>query len=181
MARWLLAALYVGSVWMANWFIGNVGTQYEPYGPHVIPVGFGLEAPSGVLWIGVALVVRDLVQQYFGRAPTVAFMLLAAALSYLVAPGLALASGVAFLVSEAADFAVYTPLAERGRFVGAVFLSGTVGLMVDTALFLWLAFGSLQFWQGQVVGKLWVTAIGALALWVIRRRMPRAVPVYASN
>jgi uncharacterized PurR-regulated membrane protein YhhQ (DUF165 family) len=181
MVRWVLAIVYVGSVWLANWFVGNVGQQYTPGGPHVIPVGFGLEAPSGVLWVGVALVARDLVQQFFGRRFTVAAMLLGAALSYLVAPSLALASAVAFLVSETVDFLVYTPLIERGRFVAAVFLSGTAGLVVDTVVFLWLAFGSLQFWEGQIVGKLWVTAAGAFALWLIRRRVPRAVPLYAST
>jgi uncharacterized PurR-regulated membrane protein YhhQ (DUF165 family) len=181
MGRWALAAVYVGTVWLANWFVGHVGTQYTPGGPHVVPVGFGLEAPSGVLWVGLALVVRDLVQQFFGRRFTVGAMLVGAALSYFVAPSLALASAVAFLVSESADFLVYTPLMERGRFVAAVFLSGTVGLIVDTVVFLLLAFGSLQFWEGQVVGKLWVTAAGALALWLIRRRFLRAIPVYAST
>src|SRR5688572_25760579 len=132
MGRWALATLYVGSVLLANWFVGNVGTQYTPGGPHVIPVGFGLEAPSGVLWVGVALVARDLVQQFFGRRFTIAAMFLGAALSYLVAPSLALASGVAFLISETADFLVYTPLIKRGRLVSAVFLSGTVGLVIDT-------------------------------------------------
>jgi uncharacterized PurR-regulated membrane protein YhhQ (DUF165 family) len=181
MGRWLLAGAYVSTVWLANWFVGHVGTQYSPGGPHVIPVGFGLEAPSGVLWVGAALVFRDLVQQYFGRRFAVFAMLLGAALSYFVAPSLALASGVAFLLSETADFAVYTPLIERGRLFAAVFLSGTVGLVVDTVVFLSLAFGSLQFWEGQVVGKFWVTAASALALWLIRRRIPRAVPAYAQT
>src|SRR6478752_401189 len=138
---------------MANWFIQNVGTQYTPNGPHVIPVGFGLEAPSGVLWVGVALVARDLVQQYFGSRIAIVAMVVGAALSFLVAPALALASATAFLVSEFADFAVYTPLMRRDRFVLAVFLSGTVGLVVDSVLFLGLAFGSLEFLAGQIVGK----------------------------
>lgn len=181
MGRWALAAVYVGSVWLANWFVGHVGTQYSLNGPHVIPVGFGLEAPSGVIWVGVALVARDLVQQYFGRRFTIGAMILATILSYFIAPSLAVASGVAFLLSETADLIVYTPLMQRGRLVSAVFLSGTVGLIVDTVVFLWLAFGSLQFWQGQVVGKLWVTAAAAFALWLIRKRAPKAMPVYAPS
>src|SRR5262245_28787475 len=98
---------------MANWFIQNVGTQYQPGGPHVIPVGFGLEAPSGVLWVGVALVARDLVQQYWGARVAWVAVLLGAFLSYFVAPSLAFASGVAFLVSETADLLVYTPIMRR--------------------------------------------------------------------
>jgi hypothetical protein len=42
-------------------------------------------------------------------------------LSFLIAPTFALASGVAFLVSEAADLTVYTPL-ERRSWLGAVVL-----------------------------------------------------------
>ena len=80
----------------------------------------------------------------------------APALSYFVAPAFALASGVAFLVSELADLAVYTPL-ERRSWIGAVALSNTVGLVVDSMLFLALAFGSQEFLAGQVVGKAWMT------------------------
>ena len=50
----------------ANWLIGNVGTVCAPNGPCLIPVAPGLMAPSGVLMIGVALVLRDLVQRRLG-------------------------------------------------------------------------------------------------------------------
>ena len=179
--RWLAVVAYIGSIFMANWFIQNVGTQYTPGGPHVIPVGFGLEAPSGVLWVGVALVARDLVQQFFGSRVAIAAMIIGAALSYFVAPSLALASAAAFLLSETADFLVYTPLMRRDKFILAVFLSGTVGLVIDSIVFLALAFGSLEFLAGQVVGKLWVTIAGAAVLWLIRRREPRAIPEYAPD
>jgi uncharacterized PurR-regulated membrane protein YhhQ (DUF165 family) len=181
MGRWALAVVYVGSVFMANWFIGHVGTQYDPNGPHVIPVGLGLEAPSGVLWVGVALVARDLVQQFFGRRFAVAAMLVGAALSYLVAPSLALASAIAFLLSETADLLVYTPLIRNGRIVVAVLTSSTAGLVVDTIVFLWLAFGDLTFFPGQVLGKLEVAIVASGAIWLIRKRVPRAIPVYAST
>jgi uncharacterized PurR-regulated membrane protein YhhQ (DUF165 family) len=78
---------------------------------------------------------------------------------------------VAFLVSELADFAVYTPLHER-TWVGAVVLSNTVGLLIDSWLFLTIAFGSLAFFWGQVVGKAWMTALAValLAAWRWRGR-----------
>ena len=69
-----------------------------------------------------------------------------------------IASGVAFLVSEFADLAVYTPLARR-RLVAAVVASSMVGLVVDSIIFLWLAFGSLDFLPGQVVGKAWMVLL----------------------
>ena len=168
-ARIAWLASYVSCIWLANWFIANVGTQEVPGGPHVIPVGLGLEAPSGVLWAGAALAARDLVQLSSGRAVAVAAMLLGTALSYLVAPNLALASAIAFGLSEAADFAVYTPIARRGYVALSVFASGGVGLLVDTFAFLWFAFGNLHYWEGQALGKLWVTTTAAIVLFALRR------------
>ncbi len=45
----------------ANWLIGNVGTACPPGAPCLIPVAPGIQAPSSVLAIGLALVLRDLV------------------------------------------------------------------------------------------------------------------------
>ena len=110
-------------------------------------------APSGVLMIGLALVLRDLVQRRLGVVYSVAAILIGAAMSSWLAPAsLVLASGTAFLFSELVDLAVYTPLARR-RLVLAVVASGLIGLVIDSLIFLWLAFGSLQFLPGQVIGK----------------------------
>ena len=74
-------------------------------------------------------------------------------ISFVVAPpALALASAAAFAISELSDLAVYTPLVRRG-FALAVVLSCVAGAAIDSAAFLWLAFGSLQHVAGQVVGK----------------------------
>jgi len=112
-------------------------------------------APSGVLMIGAALVLRDLVQRRYGKWTSIGCILIGAALSFAVAPpGLALASASAFLFSEFVDFAIYTPIAERS-FPLAILLSCSAGALADSALFLWLAFGSLTFIGGQFVGKLY--------------------------
>ena len=49
-----------------------------------------------------------------------------------------MASGLTYLCSESADFAVYTPL-QRRWFVPAVIASGCVALVVDSVVFLHLA------------------------------------------
>jgi uncharacterized PurR-regulated membrane protein YhhQ (DUF165 family) len=134
----------------------------------LVSVGFGLMAPAGVLWAGLSLTLRDLVQDRLGRWPVVGAIALGAALSWLFAPSFAAASGVAFLVSELADFGVYTPIRRRS-WIWAVALSNTVGLVVDSCLFLWLAFGSLEFLAGLVVGKLWVTVATVAVLAFVRR------------
>jgi len=171
--------LYAATVVAANWFVQHIGQATPGGGPHTIPVGFGYRAPSGVLWIGVAFTLRDVVQSMLGKWATIAGILVGAALSYVVAPSLAVASATAFLVSEALDFAVYTPLVERDRVVAAVTLSNTIGLLIDTFVFLQLAFHSLNFWQGQVIGKGWMTLLALVVIVPARRSLRSADAVAA--
>ena len=125
--------------------IGHVGTVCVPQGPCLVPVAPGLMAPSGVLLVGLALVLRDLVQRRLGIAYALAAIAVGAVLSGVLAPlPLVVASTTAFLLSEFADFAVYTPLQKRGL-VLAVLASSFVGLVADSIVFLWLAFGSFDF------------------------------------
>ncbi len=154
----------------ANWMIGNVGAVCPENSPCLIPVGFDVMAPSGVIMVGLALVLRDLVQRRLGKLWALGAIVVGALLSALIAPqALVLASGAAFLVSELADFAVYTPL-QKKRLVLAVFMSGVVGLVVDSILFLQLAFGSLDFLSGQIIGKTWMIVLALPIIWWIRRR-----------
>lgn len=149
----LLILAYIATIPAANWLIGNVGTVCIPQGPCLIPVAPGIMAPSGVLMIGAALLFRDLVQRRYGKAWSLGCIVAGGALSFAIAsPALAIASTAAFLLSELVDFAVYTPLA-RKRFVLAILLSCIAGAVVDSALFLWLAFGSLDHMLGQIIGK----------------------------
>lgn len=157
----LLFLAYVLTIPAANWLIGNVGTVCVPDGPCLIPVAPGLLAPSGVLMIGAALLLRDLVQRRYGAIAGLAAIGCGVAVSFAISPpALALASGAAFALSELTDFAVYTPLARR-RFLMAVVASCAVGALADSAAFLWLAFGSLDHLAGQIVGKLYAVAIFA--------------------
>jgi uncharacterized PurR-regulated membrane protein YhhQ (DUF165 family) len=154
----------------ANWLIGNVGTACIPNGPCLIPVAPGIAAPSGVPMIGLALVLRDLVQRRLGVAWAVAAIVAGALLSAVVAPpALVVASAAAFLISEVADLAVYTPL-QRRRLLLAVLASSAVGLFVDSAVFLYLAFGSLDYLAGQVIGKAWMVLLAMPCIVWLRRR-----------
>ena len=142
---------YVATIPAANWMIGNVGNCI-PGGPCLIPVFPGLDAPSGVLMIGLALFLRDIIHDYLGRWFVCGGIVVGAVLSAAISPALALASGSAFLFSELADLVIYEPLTRFSRPLG-VAVSGTVGGAVDSALFLFLAFGSLDYFLGQFVGK----------------------------
>lgn len=153
--------LFIATIFCANWAIAAYG---------LVPVGPGLVAPAGVYFAGLAFTFRDLAQERVGRRWIVAAILAGAVISGMVSTKFALASGVAFLVSELLDFAVYTPLRRR-NWIGAVVASNVVGLLADSVLFLALAFGSLQYLPGQVVGKAWMTVLAVLVLWLLRRRV----------
>ena len=162
--------VFILTIPAANWMIGNIGAVCPENSPCLIPVGFEVMAPSGVIMVGLALVLRDLVQRRLGKLWALGAIVAGALLSALIAPrALVLASGAAFLVSELADFAVYTPL-QKKRLVLAVFMSGVVGLVVDSILFLQLAFGSLDFLSGQIIGKTWMIVLALPIIWWIRRR-----------
>lgn len=165
------AILFVGTVYAANYAVEHWG---------LVSVGFGLMAPAGVYFVGLAFTLRDIIHRTLGRYVVIGAILVGAVLSYWISDGvtlpgghvsLALASGIAFLLSEAADLAVYEPLRKRG-WLPAVAASNAVGLVIDSALFLWLAFGGLAFFWGQVVGKAWMTLL-AIAILALIWRLPR--------
>lgn len=156
----------------ANWLIGNVGTVCVPQGPCLVPVLPGLLAPSGVLAAGAALVLRDVVQRCLGAGWGFAAIIVGSTLSaFLAPPALIAASALAFLLSEIADFAIYTPL-QRRRLMLAVLLSSGVGLVIDSLVFLHFAFGSLDHLAGQIVGKAWAVLFSVPLIRVLRRVAP---------
>jgi queuosine precursor transporter len=170
---YIFLVLFCLTIPAANWLIGHAGTVCVPNGPCLVPVAPGIMAPSGVLMIGLALVLRDLVQRRLGVEFGIGAIIVGAAISAGLAPSsLVVASAAAFLLSEFADFVVYTPLARR-RLVVAVFASSVVGLVIDSIVFLWLAFGSLEFLIGQIIGKLWMILLAIPFVVYVRRRDER--------
>ena len=162
-------ALFCGCIPLANWLIGNVGTVCPPDSPCLIPVWPGILAPSGVLAIGLALVLRDLVRR-LGLVWALGAIAVGAVLSGLVSPpALVVASVAAFILSEVADLAIYTSL-QRRSLVLAVAASGVIGIAVDSVLFLSLAFGSLDFLAGQVIGKGWALLAALPVVHWLRQR-----------
>jgi len=160
---------------LANWLILHIGTSCVPYGPCMVPVAPGILAPSGVLTVGVALVLRDIVQRCLGLRLGLVAIAIGTALSSLVAPpSLVAASGIALALSELADCAVYTPLQQR-RLMAAVVASSMIGLVLDSIVFLWLAFGNLGFLPGQIIGKAWAVLISIPVVGLARRVAPTPV------
>jgi uncharacterized PurR-regulated membrane protein YhhQ (DUF165 family) len=160
-ALFIAAALgFLASIVAANYLTTEYGQ---------VPVWFGLTATAGTYLAGVCFVLRDAVHDLAGRWWSLALILIGGGLSFLVAdPRIALASAVAFTVSELADLAVYSPLRRRG-YIRAATASNIVGAFVDTVIFLWIA--GFPVWPnlpGQMVGKTWITLAVVLALAVAR-------------
>lgn len=177
--RWAAAAfaVYVAAIVASNWLITHAGIPAGP-GVHLAPVGFGLLAPSGVWAAAVSFPARDVTQRLGGRWLGVIAILIGAAVSWWISdPHIAVASGLTYLCSETADFAVYTPLQKRW-FVPAVFASGCVAIVVDSILFLHLAglpAGAAAV-AGLVLGKFWVLLAAVPVTWGLRHTGPAAVP-----
>ena len=109
----------------------NIGFVY------VTPVPLlGEMFPPMSLLVGVIFILRDFAQREIGHK-VLGAMAIGAVLSYLMAdPFVAIASVIAFIISELADWAVYTftkkPLGQR------ILISSAVGTPIDSAVFLWM-------------------------------------------
>lgn len=153
------AIALVGTVVAANWAIARYG---------FVPVGFGLVAPAGVYFAGLAFGLRDVVHDTVGRGIVFACIAAGGLLSWAISPAFAFASAAAFVVSELADLTVYEPFRERQWALAAI-ASNLVGAFVDSVLFLWLAVGTLDHLAGQVVGKAWMGAVGVILIAGLRQ------------
>lgn len=161
--RVLLFVSFVGTVVLAN-----VVTSY--WG--LVAAGFGLLVPAGTYCAGLALGLRDALQDRAGVLWVLAAIVSGAGLSFVLADyRIAAASGVAFLLSELADLGVYTPL-RRAGWRRAVLASNAIGAVVDTLIFLSLAGFPLtaEVVAGQLLVKaVWVTGSFLLVAEGVRR------------
>jgi hypothetical protein len=124
-------ALYVGLMPVINWAFAGIPTIPLPDW-----LGGGDWHPFTII-TGLVLVVRDFAQREI-RHWIFAAMVAGLALSTLTSwVQIVVASGVAFMISETADWAVYTftkrPLSQR------IMISSLVGAPIDQVLFLALA------------------------------------------
>jgi len=144
-------ALYVALMPLINWAFAGIPTIPLPE-----MLGGGDWHPFTIV-TGLVLVARDFAQReikhwIFGA------MIIGLGLSTLTAwPVIVVASGVAFLISETADWAVYTftkrPLSQR------ILISSLIGAPIDQVVFLWLA--------SQVVP--WLFAWGSIVTGIVSK------------
>lgn len=158
----LIGAAYIGSIVAA-------AAAVEYIGP--VPVWPGVLAPAGVYVVGITMVLRDITQDKLGALTTFWLMLLGACLSAMVSPAIAFAAAIGFFLSQTLDMIVYTPI-RKHTLIGAVLASNAVGIVADTVIFLQLAFGNLDYFVGQIIGKTTATLFAVAVLAVIYRKRP---------
>lgn len=135
--------------------------------------------PMGTFLIGATFILRDLVQNKYGRRKTYFIigiaLLLSALVSYLLKDTLLIvaASAVSFALSESSDTEIYTRL--KLPMAWKVFYSGLVGGFLDSVVFVVIGLSPLGAdmlpWSavplaivGQVIVKTIIQGIGALFL-----------------
>ena len=172
-------AAFATTVVGANWALLEYG---------ITPIGFGLDAPASVYFVGLAFTFRDGLRERLGFKGAVVAIAIGGLLSYALevrtggdpVARIAIASVAAFMVSELSDAIVYERIRQRSRLIG-IAASNTVGVIVDSALFLSLAFGSLEFVTGQIVGKSYMTlfVVVLIVAWRQWRRVRLPGPATA--
>lgn len=162
---------YIVCIVAANWALVTFG---------IIPIGFGLLAPAGVLFAGLTFTFRNLTQQTMGRRYGFLAIAAGAVLSYVISSGdtipgghvpVAVASGLTFALSESADALVWTNLRGKGYWTGAMVAGDITGQVIDSIIFIVLAFGAPMLGVlllGQIVGK-WYTLLPAIAFTKFRK------------
>ena len=147
-------AAYVISIVLVNWLFVAVPPLATPFGDLYL----------ATLVVGAVFVLRDYAQREIGHKVLLATLLAGIPVWYFAGPGLAIASMVAFALSEMTDWAVYSftrrPLQNR------ILLSSMIAVPVDTLVFQHLAgYLSPAAFVTEVLSK----AVGVAVVWYLLR------------
>ena len=177
------AFIYVALIPFLNWTFGKFS-------------GFDVTDQLGVIFgtsgkimvnpltvaTGMVFVVRDFVQREMGHRVLILMALAVAWSFYYSWPVIALGSGIAFAISETADWLIFT--FTKYRLSTRILLSSVLAAPIDTTVFLYGADLARQMQLGDPAGTMfnlpnWVLfiigkMIGAVVVsWMIRRREDR--------
>ena len=127
----LAVLVYLGAIVGANLFAAT-------FGPSAVPiVTFTL--------IGLDLSLRDFLQLTLKKWSMFAMIFIGGAISYILVPEagiIAIASGTAFTSAALVDWTVFALL--KGKWIMRANLSNLAGAMVDSSVFITIAFGAFM-------------------------------------
>jgi queuosine precursor transporter len=126
--KYIWVALYVGLIPFVNWSFtwAPNWTLWEGFTFNPVTIATGL-----------ILVVRDFAQREIGHRVILAMLVALGLTVWLAGPELALASGIAFFVSELVDWALFT--FTKASLTVRVLLSTAIAAPIDTMVFLYFA------------------------------------------
>lgn len=176
------AFLYVALIPFLNWSFGVIPQLEVVEANTWFEKGISMHPMTVVT--GLVFVIRDFVQREM-RSKVLAAMAIAIGWSFFYAwPVIALASGIAFAISETVDWLMFT--FTKYRLSTRILLSSALATPVDTTIFLYGADLALQYAQGAEPGNMlhmanWIVfvigkMIGALIVSrLIRRQEDRGL------
>ncbi len=161
MKKWIWGYLYLLSILLGNAFVIWFG---------IVTIA-GLTFPAGVVWIGLTFSFRDFVQRYWGDWATWGWMIAASAITLFFNRDIALASMMAFFVSEGLDWFFFRIL--KRSLVSKIIWSNLVSCPVDSLVFVLLAFGPV--WPA-IIGQAIIKYLSGLIVlpFLIVRQKPSA-------
>ncbi|WP_300375901.1 VUT family protein [Henriciella sp.] len=171
------AFLYFATIPFLNWSFGIVDS-FTLLSPSE-NFSRGVEIHPLTVVTGLVFVFRDFVQRRMGHRVLIVMALAIAWSFYYAWPVIALASGLAFAVSEITDWLIFT--FTKYRLSTRIILSSAIAAPVDTTIFLYGADLARQIKLGDEPGNMlhlanWIVfitgkMIGAVIVsWLIRQR-----------
>lgn len=140
LAIWMLrgrgwALIYVALIPFLNWSFGIIPEFQiiEPTGSGLTAQGVSLHPMTMVT--GMVFVIRDFVQREMGHRVLIVMAMAIAWSFYYAWPVIALASGIAFAISEGVDWLLFT--FTKYRLSTRILLSSALAAPVDTTVFLY--------------------------------------------
>jgi uncharacterized PurR-regulated membrane protein YhhQ (DUF165 family) len=154
--------LYVVSIVAVNWLFIALAPWSTPLGDLYL---------ANVI-VGFVFVLRDYAQRELGHYVLLATAVAGALTYFMVDPAIAIASITAFVLSEAADWAIYSftrrPLSER------ILVSSILAVPLDTLTFQYLAqYLTPAAFTTEVLSK----AVGVVIVWYLLRLRDRRLAI----
>ena len=157
-------ALYVASIVAVNW-------MFTAIPPWATPLG---DLYLANIVVGFVFVLRDYAQREIGHSVLLATAIGGVLTWFMVDPAIAIASITAFILSESADWGVYSflrrPLSQR------ILISSLIALPLDTFAFQYLAgYLTPAAFATEIASK----ALGVLIVWYLLRLRDRRLALPA--
>ncbi|MBM3520094.1 MAG: preQ0 transporter [Alphaproteobacteria bacterium] len=154
--------LYVVSIVAVNWLFIALAPWSTPFGDLYL---------ANVI-VGFVFVLRDYAQRQLGHYVLLATAVAGVLTYFMVDPAIAIASITAFVISETADWAIYSftrrPLSER------ILVSSILAVPLDTLTFQYLAqYLTPAAFTTEVLSK----AVGVIIVWYLLRLRDRRLAI----